>query len=323
MPYLNFSKSKVLTLMQNTAHLLMIKPVNFTFNPETAVNNAFQVAGKDKNAQENAVKEFDDFVNMLTANGVDVTVVNDTPEPYTPDSIFPNNWISFHSNGTICLYPMYASNRRQERKQHVIETISSKFKITKLIDFSYYENENQFLEGTGSVVLDREERLAYACISPRTDKKVLQDFCKTMGYKGIVFSAVDENKKQIYHTNVMMCVAERYVIVCLEALNIRDEKEELIDVIKDSGKKIIEITLEQMNKFAGNMLQVKNRSGEKLLVMSTQAYESLSEGQIKKITQYNKIIHSKLTTIETNGGGSARCMIAEVFLPEKSIAIKL
>ena len=303
--------------MQTTSHLLMIRPVNFTFNSETAVNNAFQVAGRDGNAQENAAKEFDDFVNVLTTNGVDVTVVNDTPEPYTPDSIFPNNWISFHSNGTVCLFPMYASNRRQERKQHVIETISSKFKISKLIDFSYYENEDHFLEGTGSVVLDREERLAYACISPRTNKKVLQDFCKTMGYKGIVFNAVDENKNPIYHTNVMMCVAERYVIVCLDALNVRDEKEELIDVIKDSGKKIIEITLEQMNHFAGNMLQVKNNVGEKLLVMSTQAYESLSEGQLKKISQYNKIIHSKLKTIEINGGGSARCMMAEVFLPEK------
>jgi len=291
--------------------------VNFTFNAETAVNNAFQVAGKDGNAQENAAQEFDDFVNVLRTNGVDVTVVNDTPDPFTPDSIFPNNWVSFHSNGTVCLYPMFASNRRLERKQGVLDIISSKFKINKLIDFSYYESENHFLEGTGSMVLDRDDRIAYACVSPRTDKKVLQDFCKTMGYKGIAFHATDESKQQIYHTNVMMCVAEQYVLICLDSVNIKDEKEELISVIKQSGKKIIEITTEQMNHFAGNMLQVHNDNAEKLLVMSTQAYESLTESQIKKLTLYNRIIHSRLNTIETNGGGSARCMMAEVHLPEK------
>src|SRR5450432_3080553 len=257
--------------MQTTSHLLMIRPVNFTFNAETAVNNAFQVAEKEGNAQENAEKEFDDFVNVLRTNGVDVTVVNDTPQPYTPDSIFPNNWVSFHSNGTVCLYPMFAANRRLERKQGVLNIISSKFKISKLIDFSYYESENHFLEGTGSMVLDREDRIAYACISPRTNKKVLQDFCKTMGYKGIAFHAVDESKQQIYHTNVMMCVAEQYVLICLDSVNIRDEKEELEKVIKQSGKKLIEITIEQMNHFAGNMLQVHNNNAEKLLVMSTQA----------------------------------------------------
>ncbi len=303
--------------MQTTSHLLMIRPVNFTFNAETAVNNAFQVAGKDLNAQENAAKEFDDFVNVLRANGVDVTVVNDTPEPNTPDSIFPNNWVSFHSNGTVCLYPMFAANRRLERKPGILDVINARFKISKLIDFSYYENQNLFLEGTGSMVLDRDERIAYACISARTNKKVLQDFCKTMGYKGIAFHAVDAGKQQIYHTNVMMCVAEKYVLVCLDAVTISDEKEELKKVIKESGKKLIEISAEQMNHFAGNMLQVHNKDGEKLLVMSTKAFESLSEAQVKKLKSFNRIIHSGLNTIETNGGGSARCMMAEVHLPEK------
>lgn len=304
--------------MQTTSHLLMIRPVNFTFNPETAVNNAFQIPGKDKNAQENAEREFDAFVNLLRENGVDVTVVNDTPEPFTPDSIFPNNWVSFHSNGTICLYPMFAANRRLERKQAVLDAIGSKFKISKLIDFSYYENENIFLEGTGSMVLDREDRIAYACLSPRTNKKVLQDFCKTMGYKGIAFHALDAGKQQIYHTNVMMCVAEQYVVACLASLNISKEKDELVKVIKSSGKKLIEISLEQMNHFAGNMLQVHNNKGEKILVMSTQAYDSLTDQQKKKLGTYNKIIHSGLNTIESNGGGSARCMMAEVHLHEKS-----
>ncbi len=293
--------------MQTTSRLLMVRPVNFTFNLETAVNNTFQVAGKSDNAQENAAKEFDDFVEMLRANGLDVTVMNDTPEPQTPDSIFPNNWISFHSNGTICLYPMFATNRRLERSQQIIDSISSRFKVTKLIDFSYYERYDLFLEGTGSIVLDRVERIAYASLSPRTNKKVMQDFCKTMGYRGIAFNAVDGNKKQIYHTNVMMCVAERYVIICLDALNLKEEKEELMHVIKGSGKRIIEISIEQMNHFAGNMLQVINKSGEKILVMST---------QIKKLSQYNRIIHSRLNAIEANGGGSARCMMAEIYLPE-------
>ena len=309
--------SRLNTFMQTTSHLLMIRPVKFTFNEETAVNNSFQVAGRDSNAQEKAIKEFDDFVQVLTNNGVDVTVVDDTHEPHTPDSIFPNNWVSFHSNGTVCLYPMFAANRRLERKQGVLDVIFAKFKVHKLIDFSYYESENYFLEGTGSMVLDRDDRIAYACVSPRTNKKVLQDFCKTMGYKGIAFHAVDEYKQQIYHTNVMMCVAEQYVLICLDAVNISDEKEELAKVIKQSGKKLIEITAEQMNHFAGNMLQVNNSNAEKLLVMSTRAYESLTESQIRKLTPYNRIIHSSLSTIEMNGGGSARCMMAEVHLPEK------
>ncbi|MBS1949164.1 MAG: amidinotransferase [Bacteroidetes bacterium] len=304
--------------MPATSHLLMVRPVNFTFNPETAVNNAFQVPGKEVGAQENAAKEFDDFVSALVSGGVDVTVINDTPEPFTPDSIFPNNWVSFHANGTVCLFPMYARNRRLERKQHVIDALLTKFKVTKLIDFSYYENENLFLEGTGSVVLDRDARIAYACLSPRTDKTVLQDFCKTMGYKGIAFSAVGSNKQEIYHTNVMMCVTSRYVIVCLDAVADEYEKDELKETIKDSGKKIFEISMEQMNHFAGNMLQVKNKNGENLLVMSTQAYQSLAEEQVKRLNHHFKIIHSDLTTIEANGGGSARCMMAEIFLPEKN-----
>jgi len=296
----------------------MIRPVNFTFNPETAVNNAFQVAGKSDNAQEKAAKEFDDFVNVLTSHGVDVTVVQDTPEPFTPDSIFPNNWISFHGNGTVCLFPMYAHNRRLERKQHVIDTVLTKFKITKVIDFSYYEHENLFLEGTGSVVLDRDARIAYACISPRTDKKVLQDFCKTMGYQGIAFRAIDRNKQEIYHTNVMMCATTRHIIVCLDTVADRDEKDELLETIKQSGKKVLEISMDQMDHFAGNMLQVKNKNGERLLVMSSQAYQSLNEEQMKRLAHHNKIIHSGLTTIETNGGGSARCMMAEIFLPVRN-----
>jgi len=295
----------------------MIRPVNFTFNTETAGNNAFQVAGNDTGAQEKALREFDDFVQVLRDHDIDVTVIDDTPQPYTPDSIFPNNWISFHNDGTVCLYPMYAPNRRLERKPSVIEMVSDKFKLRNKIDFTYYEQKDLFLEGTGSMVLDRENKIAYACLSPRTDIKVLKVFCDHMGYKQIVFDAVDNHGNAIYHTNVMMCVADKYVVICLESIQRKKEKEEVMAAIKSSGKEIIEINLDQMNHFAGNMLQLNNSKDEKLLVMSTQAYESLTPKQIKKLSSYNEIVHSSLTAIETNGGGSARCMIAEVHLPVK------
>ncbi len=295
----------------------MIRPVNFGFNAETAVNNAFQVPGNDAGAQEKAKKEFDDFVNVLQQNGVDVTVVNDTSQPYTPDSIFPNNWVSFHNDGTIVLYPMYAANRRLERKPGVLHALAEKFSSSKTIDLSNYEQESVFLEGTGSMVLDRENKIAYACISPRTDYFVLTDFCEKMGYTAESFDAIDQNGQAIYHTNVMMCVADKYVVICMDAIAADHEKEEVTAVIKKTGKEIISISYNQMNHFAGNMLQVNNDKRETLLVMSTQAFESLTKEQVQQLSGYNKIIHSPLTTIETNGGGSARCMMAEVHLPVK------
>ena len=296
--------------MQTTSHILMIQPVNFGYNAETAVNNAFQVAGNDAGAQEKAAEEFQQFVTVLRKNGVDVTVVKDTPEPYTPDSIFPNNWVSFHSDGTVMLYPMYAMNRRLERKQHVLDTIKNKFNITRQVNLSGYESENIFLEGTGSMVLDRDNKIAYACLSPRTEKKVLDDFCNKAGYKPIAFISVDENGKEIYHTNVMMCVADKYVVICLGSIRDKKEKQLVTDTINKSGKSIIDISYHQMNHFAGNMLQVENNEGEKLLVMSSQAYQSLTKEQVSELEKYNKIVHSSLTTIETNGGGSASCMMA-------------
>ena len=302
--------------MQTTSHLLMIRPVNFAFNAETAVNNAFQ-STKDSNAQEIALTEFNDFVSLLRQNGIDVTVIDDTKEPHTPDSIFPNNWISFHDNGSIVLYPMYASNRRMERKPHVIEKLKEYFKIERQIDLSAYENENVFLEGTGSMVLDRENKIAYACISQRTDIDVLNDFCLHLGFAPHTFMAVDSNAYPIYHTNVMMCVADCYVVICLESIADDSERSETIQVIENTGKKIISISLDQMNHFAGNMLQVENSLGKKFLVMSSQAFRSLTIEQVSKINKYNTILHSSLDTIERNGGGSARCMMAEIFLPVK------
>lgn len=302
--------------MQTTSHLLMVRPVQFTFNAETAVNNAFQ-SSKDSNAQEAALKEFDDFVKVLSQHGVDVTVIDDTNEPHTPDSIFPNNWISFHDDGRIVLYPMYALNRRLERKPHVIKHLKTKFKISSQLDLSSYENKNIFLEGTGSMVLDRENKIAYACISQRTDENVLRDFCSQLGYTPVSFTATDKQGFAIYHTNVMMCVADRFVVICLESIKDKAERTHVIQSIEKTKKEIIDISLDQMNHFAGNMLQVENKKGEKFLVMSSQAFRSLTKEQQTKIEQYNSILHSSLDTIERNGGGSARCMMAEVFLPVK------
>lgn len=304
--------------MQHTSHLLMIKPVRFDFNDETAVNNRFQVRSTGLAIQEKALAEFEAFIETLQKNGIDVTMIEDSTDPHTPDSVFPNNWISFHEDGTLILYPMFAENRRLERKQTVIDAIHRRFRVAKTIDLSDYENGQLFLEGTGSMVLDRDKRIAYACLSSRTDKSILQQFCDQAGYQPLSFSAVDANDQPIYHTNVMMCVADQYVVICLESIKDNVEKARVSNSILQSGKQIIEISYDQMNRFAGNMLQVHNDEGNIFLVMSSQAYRSLTEKQLKKLETFNPIIHSDISTIEANGGGSARCMMAEVFLPLKT-----
>lgn len=295
----------------------MIRPVNFAFNAETAVNNAFQVAGETDQVQETARREFDGFADLLRENGVDVTVVEDTPVPYTPDSIFPNNWISFHADGSILLYPMFAPNRRAERKPHVLEALADRFAIRQTLDLTGFEHQNLFLEGTGSMVLDRDQQIAYACLSPRTDRTVLEDFCTKMHYRSVIFDAVDASGQPIYHTNVMMCVADRYVVICLDSIPDIRQRQQVSDSITQSGKVIIPISLDQMAHFAGNMLQVQNASGERLLIMSSQAFHSLNEAQLQQLTAFNRILHAPLHTIESNGGGSARCMLAEIHLPER------
>jgi hypothetical protein len=293
----------------------MIRPVNFAYNNQTAVNNAFQVASGDSDVQQKAIREFDDLVDKLRSKKIDVIVIDDTAEPHTPDSIFPNNWISFHSNGDIVLYPMFAENRRLERKPNVITAITSKFSVRNSIDLSGYEEQGKYLEGTGSIVLDRDKRIAYACKSPRTDEKLFKEFCRIMKYEPVMFHATDKNGAAIYHTNVMMCVADKYVVICLDSIADELERETVKDRIITSGKEVIAISLTQMNHFAGNMLQVNGADGEKYLVMSSQAYDSLTREQIDKLESYNEVIHSPLHTIEKNGGGSARCMMAEVHLP--------
>ena len=298
--------------MQHTAHLLMIEPVNFGFNAETAVNNTFQV-NTNENLQLQALNEFNAFVKLLRENKIDVTVIKDTTDPFTPDSIFPNNWISFHEDGTVFLYPMYASNRRKERKDHIIEKLKTIFQVDCINDLSHFENEHIFLEGTGSMVLDRDNRIAYACISPRTDAGLLNEFCRINNYSAVIFSSKDMNGIDIYHTNVMMCIAAQFAVVCLESIVDNIERENVINKLTETNKEIIDISLQQLNSFAGNMLQVRNNDNELLLIMSTQAYQSLAPEQVNRLSKYNRLVHSSLNTIETAGGGSARCMMAEIF----------
>jgi hypothetical protein len=302
--------------MQNTTHLLMILPVNFGFNQQTAVNNSFQKnIGGD--TRQKALEEFTFFVDLLRRNNIAITVVEDSPQPVTPDAVFPNNWISFHADGRVFLYPMFAENRRLERKAAVLDTIKKEFTVTEIIDLSTYEKTGLFLEGTGSMVLDREHKIAYASLSPRTDETLLNEFCRLTGFKAVTFNACDEHSSPVYHTNVMMCVARTFAVVCLEAIADDARKRTLISLLTATGKEIVEITMHQMNNFAGNMLQVINAKEELLLVMSTQAYGSLTSSQIKILQKHNRIIHADLSNIETAGGGSARCMMAEVFLPVK------
>lgn len=303
---------------QTTSNLLMIRPVKFGYNAQTAVNNAFQVEDNNQaEVQTAALKEFDDFVQKLSNEGVNVLVVEDSLDPHTPDSIFPNNWISMHADGTVVEYPMYAPNRRLERKQAVKDAIAKQFNIFDRIDLTYFEEENTFLEGTGSMVLDRENNLAYACISPRTDVNILRVFCEKLGYSPILFHAADATGMPIYHTNVLMAVGEQFIVICLDAVPIAADKKLLLDKMEATHKTVIPITYEQMNHFAGNMLQVSTTTGEKLLVMSTQAFESLTTEQQQLLSRYNRLVHSPLNNIESNGGGSARCMMAEIHLPKK------
>ncbi|WP_039867496.1 citrulline utilization hydrolase CtlX [Pedobacter sp. BAL39] len=303
--------------MQTTNHILMIRPVDFKFNAQTAGNNKFQQASAQNDVQDQALKEFDDFVTVLRDNGIDVTVINDTLDPETPDSIFPNNWVSFHENGDIFLYPMFSENRRQERRDDILEQLGKRFNIERINDLSGYELEEIYLEGTGSMVLDRKNKICYACLSLRTDEQVLNDWCEKAGYQPVSFIANDAEGFPIYHTNVMMCIADKYAVICLDTITNPEEQKKVIQSLENTSKEIITIDLDQMNHFAGNMLQVKNKNGLSLLVMSEQAYLSLSQDQVNRLEQYNKLVYSPLNTIETNGGGSARCMLAEIHLAEK------
>ncbi|CAF2081468.1 unnamed protein product [Rotaria magnacalcarata] len=314
-----------MTLTQSTSNIIMIRPACFCFNTETASSNVFQ---KDQYADpsatnkipQQALKEFDHMVEQLRSYGVDVDVIDDTPSPIKPDAIFPNNWFSTHSDGTIVLYPMLAENRRIERRQDIIKHLCQTHHVTAIVDLSVYEQRNQFLEGTGSLVLDRINKILYAIRSPRTHDTVVQRFTELMNYQQppIMFDSVDDNQKPIYHTNVIMAIGTRVAIICLESIVDQEQRNTIVKSLEQNGKrKIINITLEQLKNFAGNMLEVKNKQGDYLLAMSKAAYDSLTNEQKNLIEATNtKLICFDVSTIEQCGGGSVRCMIAENFLAE-------
>lgn len=317
----NTSEKSALTGVksQTTHTILMVEPVAFGFNEQTAVNNYFQQNDfKSKSdIQQLAIVEFREMVEILRANGVNVLVVKDTEQPHTPDSIFPNNWISFHEGGQVVLYPMFAKNRRYERRNDIIQLIEDKGTVINNVDdFAFWEEQNMFLEGTGSMVLDRINKIAYAALSERTDKSLFLQFCKVFEFKPVYFSAnqsVGEKRLPVYHTNVMMSIATEYAIICADSIDNEDERKKVIHSLKKSGKEIILISEEQMHCFAANMLQVENTEGKHLLVMSQSAFDSLEESQIDQLKSYNKLIIIKIPTVEKIGGGSVRCMMAEIF----------
>ncbi len=305
---------------QTTSHIMMVRPANFGYNAETAVNNAFQNKNQSMSNEalsEIAIKEFDGFVNTLRAHGVHVHVMQDTASPIKPDAVFPNNWITFHEDGSIITYPMYAPLRRIERDMNFVEILKVRFDIKNKYHLDSFEDNNMYLEGTGSMIFDRENEIVYACLSERTDADVLGEFCDITGYKNIVFSAVDGHKKAIYHTNVMMALGETFVVICMDTIKDKEEKSMLLKIFEDTKKEVIKISLDQMMHFAGNMLQVRNDNGKTFLVMSHSAYQSLKPTQLKTIAKHTDIIYADITNIETIGGGSARCMMAEIFLPTK------
>ncbi len=306
---------------QATNRIMMIRPSNFGFNHETAKNNAFQnkkAMAKHKNANAKALLEFDRFVKKLRAIGVSVDIWEDRDKPAKPDAIFPNNWISFHQDNSIAIYPMNAASRRQERDPKIVKWIKEQYEVERLVDFTAYEKENIFLEGTGSLILDRVNKVAYACLSPRTDDVLMDRFCKAFGYRKRIFKSVDEKGVDIYHTNVMMAMGNSFVVICKESIPDKKEWEVLAKQFKKNGKDILDISYGQMNKFAGNMLLLSVGKGENVIVMSTRARKSLTTNQLNQLRRHGQILHSDIKTIEDLGGGGVRCMMAEIFLDPKT-----
>jgi hypothetical protein len=307
-------------MRQITDTIIMVRPVQFRSNEETAVNNYYQDSRiKILDQNEKAQNEFDVLVAALQEKGVCVLLVQDQIEFDTPDSVFPNNWISTHENGDIALYPMFAENRRRERRSDAMELMEAEgFQINNVIDYTSAENEGFFLEGTGSLLLDRVNRKAYCSLSARADEELMIEFCEDFEYTPVIFisyQTVEEKRLPIYHTNVMMALGENYAVICIDCIDDKKEAKNVLKHLKEDGKEVITITEAQVKSFAGNMMQVTNYKGERILVMSDQAYKSLTASQIAKLEKYNEIIHPSISTIETLGGGSVRCMMAEVFLP--------
>ena len=311
-----------MTRQQTTSNILMVRPANFGFNTETAASNAFQTDDKSltiNEIQQRAIQEFDKMVNILRGRAVNVLVAEDSAAPVKTDAIFPNNWITSHADGTMVLYPMFAPSRRLERSEAIQELLQDTFNVKKKIHFEHYEAMERYLEGTGSMILDRQNEICYACLSPRTERVLLDEWCDTLHFKRVAFTATDGNGQEIYHTNVMMALGETFVVICLETVRDEAEKMNLVKHFETTKKDIVDISLDQMMLFAGNMLQVRNDFGETFLVMSQQAFESLNPSQVAHIQRHTEILSVDIKTIETYGGGSARCMMAEIFFEKRDM----
>ena len=303
-------------LLQTTDTIFMVRPVAFGYNPLAAESNAFMKDDTDVSSRklaDQAEGEFDNMVEVLRSQGVNVHVFEDRLEPHTPDSIFPNNWVSFHGNGRVILYPMETLNRRPERRMDIVEALLSKDQEAKVVDLSPFENDGKYLEGTGSMILDRVNQIAYACVSPRTDPELFARFCMELDVEGFLFHSVGREGIPVYHTNVMMALGTTVAIVCLDSIKDPDERQALITRLLETDHEIVEIDMIQMNEFAGNMLEVRNSEGDAFMVMSQRAHDSLRPEQLAAITTHAKPLPIPIDVIETYGGGSVRCMIAEVY----------
>ncbi len=305
--------------MPAASTLLMIRPAAFGFNPETAENNYFQSKQQSDNQsiQQLALDEFDNMVKMLRDLDIDVLVINDTNDPVKPSAIFPNNWLIASPEGIISIFPMYAPNRRAEKREDIIKILAEKFRVKNVKDWSEFEVEGKFLEGTGSMVIDHDNKVIYACYSPRTDLSVLERFANTNDYRAIVFLATDKNNHPVYHTNVVMTLGEQFAVLCEEAIEEEWERIAIRQLLDSSGHEIIRITRDQMYSFAGNMLQVKNKSGENILIMSQTAFNALEEDQKEHLSSFCRLLPIAVPAIEKTEGGSVRCMMAEIFLEKK------
>ena len=298
--------------------ILMVRPAAFGYNPETAASNAFQKQSADSQAvQQQALIEFDEVINTLDKKNISTIVVEDTLLPVTTDAIFPNNWITTHADGKVILYPMMAPSRRNERRADIVDIFKERFQVREVVDLSSSENQNEFLEGTGSIIFDHPNRIAFACRSDRTNETLLTRLCLLLDYKPLLFDAVDEFNKPIYHTNVMMWVGETVAGVCLDSIQSEEQQESILSQLSSSGHKVIALSFAQMNQFAGNMFEIQNATGDRFILMSETAHRSLLPGQLHEIEKHAEPLPVNIATIEGSGGGSIRCMVAGIHLPLK------
>lgn len=303
---------------QHPTALLMVRPVSFGFNPETATSNTFQTPSEsNQTVSASAQQEFDRMVEILVEHGIDVEVFDDTDGVVKPDAVFPNNWISFHHDGRVILYPMLAVNRRAERRMDIVDAIAKKYRLSEVIDLSVEELEERFLEGTGSIVFDHPNRIMYVCRSPRTNLGLLDQVSNLLSYTTVVFDAVNEQSQPIYHTNVMLSIAEKFAVVCLDSIKSEKDQDLILDNFERTGHKVIAISFAQMKQFAGNIFCVDNKHGESFVLMSQSAFDSLLPGQINEISKFSEILPFNVESIQRYGGGSVRCMVAGIHLPLK------